>query len=152
MNLLSGTGNLLAGNEGAIYIEVLLTPGATLTGYENSVTATGTSPSGDIITDISTDGAEPDANGDGSPTDDMAATPIDFTETASAGIAKRVANITNNGDGSYTVLFEFNIENFGDVDVSGPAGHGQPGIGLPGRLRNNRGRPDQRRLYSRCLI
>ncbi|NBC07142.1 MAG: DUF11 domain-containing protein, partial [Bacteroidetes bacterium] len=118
INLLSGTDQLLAGNEGAIYIEVLLTPGSMLTGYENSVTASGASPSGDAITDVSTDGAEPDADGDGSPADDMAITPVDLTETPSAGIAKRVANITNNGDGSYTVLFEFNIENYGDVAVS----------------------------------
>jgi hypothetical protein len=118
INLLSGTDILLAGNEGAIYIEVLLTPGSTLTGYENSVTASGTSPSGDAITDVSTDGAEPDADGDGSPADDMEATPIDLMEMPSAGIAKRVANITNNGDGSYSVLFEFNIENYGDVAVS----------------------------------
>ena len=40
-----------------------------------------------------------------------------ITEEPVLGIAKRLVSVENNEDGSGTVTYEFNIENFGDVDL-----------------------------------
>jgi hypothetical protein len=116
-DLLTGIDTLEAGNDGAIYLTVRVVPGDVLTGYENTVVATGTPPTGTAISDTSTDGSDPDPNNDGNP-EEMVPTPIDFEEDARIGVAKRVSDgPINNGDGSYDLTFEIRVENFGDVGL-----------------------------------
>jgi hypothetical protein len=51
--------------------------------------------------------------------DEMSDTPISFTEEGVLGLAKQVsAGPVNNGDGTYTLTFEFRLENTGNVDLS----------------------------------
>ncbi|MEM7432618.1 MAG: OmpA family protein [Pseudomonadota bacterium] len=112
-------GNVLnAGDSGTVQLTVTVTPGANLGPYDNTATASGTAPSGAMPSDDSTDGATPDANGDGDPGNDSIPTPTTFSEDAEIGIAKAVvAGPTNNGDGSYTLTYRIVVENSGDVDL-----------------------------------
>jgi hypothetical protein len=118
-DLLTGIDTLEAGNDGAIYLTVRVVPGDDLTGYENNVEASATAPGSGLLTDISTDGSDPDPNNDGNP-DEMVPTPIDFDESPVLGVAKRLSEgPINNGDGSYDLTFEIRVENLGDVGLGG---------------------------------
>ena len=63
-DLLDGTDTLAIGDSGTVVVTVTVEPGATLTGYVNTAQAEGESPDGTVVTDDSTDGTDPDANGD----------------------------------------------------------------------------------------
>ena len=64
---------------GSATIDVLLqvSPGASLGPYFNSATASGTSPGGEEVEDVSQDGSDPDPQDDG-PGDDGEPTPVGF--------------------------------------------------------------------------
>ncbi|MCR9278272.1 MAG: OmpA family protein [Pseudomonadaceae bacterium] len=118
-DLLAGTDSLAVGASATIDLTVTVTPGANLGPYDNSAQATGTSPTGAAVADTSTDGADPDSNGNGDPTDDSDVTPVTFTEAPELGLAKAVsAGPTNNGDGTYTLDYRFVVENSGDVVIN----------------------------------
>lgn len=117
--LLSAGVTLAAGESGTIVLELTVTPGANLGPYNNTATASGTSPSGATPTDTSDDGNVPDQNGDGDPGNDDDPTTITFAENPSIGIAKAVtAGPVNNADGSYALTYSFVVENAGDVDLA----------------------------------
>ena len=84
--------------------------------YTNTAKAEGVSPDGNEVEDDSVDGSDPDPNGDGNP-DEESDTEATLSESPSLGAAKRVTQVTNNGDGSYTVTYEISLENFGDVNL-----------------------------------
>ena len=65
--------------------------------------------------------AEPtDPDGDGNPNEpgENDPTPVTFTERAVIGVAKSVVAVTNNGNSTYTVIYDLVVENLGDVALS----------------------------------
>ena len=121
--LLNGTDTLIAvpgGDEGAIYIYLNVCPGANVGPYLNTVIASGTPPSGMVISDESADGSDPDPNNDGNPSDDpedSMATPVTLEFAPAIGLSKRLASIEMITDDCARVTYEFNIENFGNTDL-----------------------------------
>lgn len=78
VNLLAA-GNVLAPlGTGTVDLIVRVDPGSFGGPYENSVTATGTTPGDHPVIDISDDGDDPDENGNENPTDDEDPTLVDF--------------------------------------------------------------------------
>ena len=124
-NLLTGGDSLQPGNSGTITFTVRFDPNGA-TGLENSATAAAVTPGGDPTDpETSTDGTDPDADGDnddgttdgdGIPNEDTP-TPVLIPETPLIGVANTVASVTNNGDGSYQVVYTLTVENFGNVDL-----------------------------------
>ena len=71
----------------------------------NSATATGVTPGGEDLTDMSVDGSDPDGDdNDGNP-DESGTTDITLTEMGSVGLAKRVVNIDFNDDACICLLY-----------------------------------------------
>jgi uncharacterized repeat protein (TIGR01451 family) len=99
--------------------------------YQLNASGAGTSPAGTALTDLSTDGTNPDANGNGDPSDDSQATPVVFTEHPLIGVAKRVVNQVVNADGSLTVVFEVLVKNYGDVPLSSAQINDDLGSAIP---------------------
>ena len=69
-----------------------------------------------MTTDTSVDGSDPDPDGDDNP-DETSGTPVDFDQEPLIGVAKRNVKTELLPDGSAMVTFEFNLENFGNVDL-----------------------------------
>jgi uncharacterized repeat protein (TIGR01451 family) len=101
----------------------------------NSVTATGRTPTNTTVSDDSTNGIDPDvdnvasngttpdggtgANDNNSdPADNTSPTPVTFPETPELGVALAAGTPTNNGDGTYTVVYTVRVENLGNVDLN----------------------------------
>jgi hypothetical protein len=80
-DLLLGSDALVSGARGEIDLTLTITPGTSLGPYDNSVLATATSAGGSSVSDVSTPGSEPDANGNGDPTDDNEPTRVTFSES-----------------------------------------------------------------------
>jgi len=117
-NLLTGTDVLEVGDKGAILFTVEACGCPTGTVIMNSATGSGTSPGGDDIEDNSVDGSDPDPGDDGeSGTDEMGTTDTNLDVVPAIGLAKRLVTQTNNSDGSATLTFEFNVENYGNLDL-----------------------------------
>jgi hypothetical protein len=114
INLLSGTDNLPIGGSGSISLTIHIDECGTDFGpFSNTAILTGASPFDVTITDDSQDGSNPDPDADGDPTNNDEPTIVNFDQNPSIGAAKRVADATLNADGSFIVLYEINIENFG---------------------------------------
>jgi len=118
-DVLDGSDSLAAGASGAIVLTVRVRPGGNLGPYNNQATASGTSPGGATVSDLSDNGTDPDPNGNGDPTElgENDETPVTFTENPVIGVAKDMASVTNHGDGIYTVVYTLTVENFGDVPL-----------------------------------
>jgi len=121
-NLLAAPGAFLApGQQGVITLLLTVEPGTNLIGpYQNSAIVSGVTAIGNNISDVSDSGinptgTNPDQPGDTGGADDP--TPVDFEEDPLAGLAKRLVSVDNNGDGSYDITYELNIENFGDTRI-----------------------------------
>jgi|GEM_PF-1064400 len=113
--LLAGTDTMLVGAVCTVDIEILVTPGADLGPYNNSATASGTSPGGQGVDDISQDGTDPDPEGDG-PGDNSDQTPAWFTEAPQISLAKSlIGGPTNNGDGTYAATYQLDVANSGNI-------------------------------------
>ncbi len=118
INLLSGTDNLPIGGSGSISLTIHIDECGTDFGpFSNTAILTGASPFDVTITDDSQDGSNPDPDADGDPTNNDEPTIVNFDQNPSIGASKRVADATLNADGSFIVLYEINIENFGDVNL-----------------------------------
>src|SRR5690606_12075170 len=85
------------------------------TNLTNQASAAGTTPTG-IPTppELSTDGTDPDPNGNDDPTDDSEPTPVFLTAEPQIGLAKR-ADLRQNAGGSYRVEFTFVLTNLGNT-------------------------------------
>ncbi len=116
--ILEGTDRLAVGESCVIEVVIVVSPGPATTAT-NQVTASGTSPGGTPVTDLSTDGADPDPNGDG-PSNDSIPTPVSFTESPAIGAAKRiVAGPDNSVDTEvHVVTYAIDVVNTGDVSLS----------------------------------
>ncbi len=117
VDLLAG-GSLGALESALIRIELSLTASGR---YENQVTVTGEDPSGTTITDVSTDGSDPDVDGDsGDGTVDNDNIPnenepsILELERPAIGLAKSAEVLSFD---PFQVRFTFNLENFGDTNL-----------------------------------
>ena len=75
-NLLAVGNTLAVGTSGTILVTVRVDSGGHRGPYTNQVVATGDSPAGTPVTDISQDGTDPDPDSDGDPSDDNEPTPI----------------------------------------------------------------------------
>ena len=127
-NVVASGQSLAPGEVGTVSISMSVVPGGDLGPHDNTATTTATTPSGSQVDDVSTDGIDPDADGDdtdgtvdddGLPGEDVP-TPVSFTEGPSVGTAKTVvAGPTSNGDGSYDVTYSLLVENTGDVALTG---------------------------------
>ena len=124
--LLTGTNTLAVGATGTITVVVTVTPGANLGPFDNQVSASASSPDGATATDLSTDGTDPDQNGDiaandgdGDPTNTDSATPVTFTEDPVLGVAKAAtAAIDAPGfPGEFLTTITLTLVNYGDVEL-----------------------------------
>jgi uncharacterized repeat protein (TIGR01451 family) len=136
MNLLttSTTNQLRPAAVGRITFTARIDPNGVATVF-NNVTATGRTPTNALVSDDSTNGTDPDvdnvaSNGttpDGGtgandnnndPADNTSPTPATFPETPELGVALAAGTPTNNGDGTYTVVYTVTVENLGNVDLN----------------------------------
>jgi uncharacterized repeat protein (TIGR01451 family) len=124
--LLSGADSLAVGATGTITVVVTVTPGADLGPYGNQVGASAASPGGAPVSDLSTDGTDPDQggdvpgdDGDGDPTNTDSATPVTFTERPLLGVAKAATpGVDAPGfPGEFLTTITLTLENFGDVEL-----------------------------------
>ncbi len=117
--LLAAGNDLPIGDKGAVLITINVEfCSFTQTDFINIATATGTAPDGSLTTDNSVDGADPDGvDGDDNP-DEESGTPVSFDQMPQIGVAKRNVQTVLLPDGSAEVTFEFNIENFGNVNLA----------------------------------
>ncbi|MEM6639518.1 MAG: OmpA family protein [Pseudomonadota bacterium] len=119
INLLAGTDTLAVGGSGTVTLSLTVTPGDNLGPYENTGTASGLSPAGTPVTDISTAGTQPDPDNDGDPGNNSTPTPVTFTENPQIGVAKAISfGPVNNGDGTFALAYQIFVENSGDVTLS----------------------------------
>lgn len=129
-NLL-GTGNIIApGATGTITFNVRVTPGFNLGPYFASVTVRGTDSNGVILTDISTAGSITDANGNGTPNDDVAPTLIQFTGLPNLRIVKRMTNALRNGIPIANISFNTFLDDPNDSNDNAPGWSALSPIGL----------------------
>ncbi|MCT7961988.1 DUF11 domain-containing protein [Laspinema sp. D1] len=92
-NLLA-TGNTLAVNtEATISFRVRITPGNNLGPFNNQVTASGTSPGGTPVSDLSTNGANPGGNNNGDPRESNEVTPVTLRGNPKLELQKRITRI-----------------------------------------------------------
>ena len=117
IELLRGDDELKNWNEGAIYIDLTVGSCTDLGPFTNHAIGTAKTPTGEDVMDVSQTGSEPDPDGDGETDDNDAATEFEFEENPIIGVSKRAVEVINHSDGSATVTYEFNIENFGDVNL-----------------------------------
>ena len=118
-NLLTGTDTLAAGATRTITLVVRVTPGSNLGPYVNQARATASGPGGALPADsLSNNGTNPDTDGDRNPNEpiDDVPTPVTFpAQHPLIGAAKAVQSKTNNGDGTFTVVYEITVKNYGDI-------------------------------------
>jgi len=116
-NLLTGLDDIEPGDVGSILLTIEACGCPNNTVINNSADLSGVSPSGQDVTDESVSGSDPDGmDNDGNP-DESNVTQTTLTETGSIGIAKRVVSTALDADGCTEVVYEFNIENFGNVNL-----------------------------------
>ena len=114
---LISSGTLVAGDTAILRIVIDVTNivdlGSGLGVYSNQVNVSGRSPGGREATDLSDNGTEPDANGDGDPTDTDENDPTVFAvgQEPQIGVAKD-ATVVNSD-----VTFDFYLENLGNVEL-----------------------------------
>lgn len=123
IELLAGTDRLDLGERGDIELTVRIDPGRELGPFDNTATATGTSPNQEEVTDVSDSGTNadptdpnPDEPGDTGGTDDpvpVQVPPIDLVVT------KTVADVQDEGD-TALVTWDMVVTNDGPGDDPGP--------------------------------
>ncbi len=117
INLLVGTDDLPVGDIGAILLTVDACGCPDGTEIMNSATVSGNTPGGDIIMDDSVSGSDPDGDDNDNDPDESGTTDLELSETGSIGAAKRVVTSEFNEEGCTEIVYEINIENFGNVDI-----------------------------------
>jgi uncharacterized repeat protein (TIGR01451 family) len=78
-NLLTGSESLVSGGTATISFDMTFDPSCSVGPFSNVATASGMRPGGLPVEDDSVAGTDPDANGNGDPTDDASPTPISIT-------------------------------------------------------------------------
>ncbi|MDA9774118.1 HYR domain-containing protein [Saprospiraceae bacterium] len=117
-NMLAGIDDLAPGDKGSILVTVqVFNCGVNQGPFPNSAFAQGTSPGGQTIVDESIDGANPDPDGNGIP-DESDPTIVVFENVYFVGISKNLVSASINPDGSFDVVYEFNVENLSSTEIS----------------------------------
>ena len=129
-NLLANGNVLTPGATGTITFSVRVTPGFNLGPYFATATVQGTDPNGVVLTDISTAGTVPDANGNGTPSDDITPTPIQFTGVPNLRIVKRMTNALRNGVAITNIDFTTFLDDPNDSSDNAPGWSALSPIGL----------------------
>jgi uncharacterized repeat protein (TIGR01451 family) len=130
----SGTVSLLAsgqsidpGETETIYMSMTVTPGSDTGPHDNVAFVAGLTPTDGPVSDGSTDGIDPDFDGDDDDgtvdednvPDEDTPTPVSFAEAPLLGVAKTLAaDPIGNGDGSYHLTYIVAVENLGDVGLN----------------------------------
>jgi hypothetical protein len=106
-------------SSGQISFAVTFDPNGQPGPFNNQAEAFGQSPGDVTVTDLSDDGTDPDPDGDGNPDEPGENDPTPVTvPTVSAnaiGVAKDATELTDNGDGTFTVTFLLTVENLGNL-------------------------------------
>ncbi len=129
-NLLTNGNVLTPGATGTITFSVRVTPGSNLGPYFATATVQGIDPNGVVLTDISTAGTVPDANGNGTPSDDNTPTTIQFTGVPNLRIVKRMTNALRNGIPITNVDFNTFLDDPNDSNDNAPGWSALSPIGL----------------------
>ncbi|WP_247234677.1 Ig-like domain-containing protein [Telluribacter sp. SYSU D00476] len=116
-NLLMGTNTLAVGEQQTVQLTIRVSPGGNLGPYNNLAVATATSQFNTPVNDTSTDGTDVDPENDG-PGDNDDPTPVTFTEAPKIGVAKEVASVVNNQNGTYSLTYSIKVENTGNVPLN----------------------------------
>lgn len=119
--LVAATSTLSVGAVGQIDFRINIDPNGLPGPFDNQATASGVSPLGTTVTDLSDNGLDPDPDGDGNPDEpgENDPTPVPIAGTPVIGLAKMVEGpIADNGDGTFTVNFFLGVFNLGDVDLT----------------------------------
>jgi uncharacterized repeat protein (TIGR01451 family) len=119
-NLLADGQSLSPNQTATITFSVIITPGNNLGPFENSAVARGTNPDGNIVTDASIPGMNPDPNGDGNPGNDNQPTVVSFGQP-NLRLVKRITDVLRNGESLSDVNLNRVIDDQNDPDdnVSG---------------------------------
>lgn len=132
INLLAGTDFLAAGQTATINFSVLLTPGATSTTFFNTANGTATDPEGNPVSDTSTNGVTPDANGNGNPGDDSTPTPVNLV--AQFRLVKRITALTRAG---VRTQFDQFVDDANDLNDTAPGWSQLSPVGITALDRAN---------------
>jgi uncharacterized repeat protein (TIGR01451 family) len=116
-NLLAGTTALAVGQTATVTFSVQVTPNGQPGPFPNTVLGTGQGPGGTDIRDESTNGINPDPNGDTNP-DENQPTLVSFTETPKLGVAKQAGGVISNSNGVFTVPYSVTVSNLGNVPIN----------------------------------
>jgi uncharacterized repeat protein (TIGR01451 family) len=119
-NLLTAGVTLNPGDSRTVSFTVRIVPNGAFGPFNNSATASGTPPTGPAVTDVSTNGSNPDPNGNGKPNDpgEDAPTPVNLNPNPVIGTAKAVSGgPTRLANGSYDITYSVVIKNYGNVDL-----------------------------------
>lgn len=108
--LLTAGASLNPGEAGSVRVVISVTPTGS---YTNQVTVMGESPLAMVVSDLSTDGADPDPSGDGNPAE---STPSPLT--LGTGVIGAAKQMTATGTGPYSVTIDHTFENLGNVVIS----------------------------------
>jgi uncharacterized repeat protein (TIGR01451 family) len=118
-NLLAAGVTLNPGESRTVTFTVNVVPNGAFGPFDNSVTATGTPPTGPAVTDVSTNGSNPDPNGNGNPGDpgEDAPTRTTLASNPQIGTAKSATASAVKADGSYDVTYTVVVKNLGDITL-----------------------------------
>jgi gliding motility-associated-like protein len=115
-NLVNG-GRLAVGETQTVSFTVNLTPNIANTSYRNTTIGSGEG-AGRTTTDVSTDGLNPDLNGDGTPNENI---PTVFSIPADRpriGVAKNLLSAVRQANGSFNLTYLISVRNYGNVALS----------------------------------
>ena len=118
-NLLAAGITLNAGESRTVTFTVNIVPNNSFGPFNNSVTATGTPPTGPAVSDVSNNGTDPDPNNNTNPGDpgEDKPTPVNLAANPQIGAAKSASASAAKGDGSYDVTYSVLVKNIGDITL-----------------------------------
>lgn len=115
-NLLNG-GNLAVRESQTVSFTVNLTPNAATASYRN--TAVGSGQNGtNRVTDASTDGFNPDPNGDDTPDENIPTVLSIPADSPRIGVAKTLLSAVRQANGSFNLTYLISVRNYGNVALS----------------------------------
>ncbi|MFV0258276.1 MAG: beta strand repeat-containing protein [Acidimicrobiales bacterium] len=121
--LLAIGNSLPVDGSGTVRFRVELKPDAALP-IDNNAEASGTGRATAVVaTDVSTDGTDPDPDGNGDPSgpDEAEPTPLNAADLGLGpvlGVAKALTSVTDAGAGSFTATYTFTVENLGNEIIT----------------------------------
>ena len=120
-SLLAAGSTLEVGETGTITLVTDIIPNGNFGPFNNRATAHAVTPLGKTVNDISSEGINPDPNGNGNPGDtgEDTPTPVDLEVKAVAGLAKAASEPVLEISGDYTVRYTLVLRNMGNVPITG---------------------------------